>query len=176
MEELYHLSCPPLPDAIYCRKRWIMSDDDSFLYQTVISITGPSPSESRRNDRGPREWWEVSAARGTVNHDGRGGRRLERHFQRILEYMRSRGLIAGFTRHVPFSKEDHEGKDFTVTRQTASGLRSYSFGITMSKLSRKRSRKKHQGVMIIYLPPELTGFDVIRTVEACWDALDDDRP
>lgn len=70
------------------------------------------------------------------------GRVLEEIIQHLLEELREEKLISAFRYNQPFSKDDMEGKDFTVT---ASG-KEISFGVTISKQRLPNSRVRHQDV------------------------------
>jgi len=84
------------------------------------------------------------------------GRQLEERIERILEFMHERGRIIGFTRYLPYSPKDLEGKDFKVFRRIGDVIREVSFNVTISHKSEMKHRLSHPDVPTIVVPPEMT--------------------
>lgn len=75
------------------------------------------------------------------------GRELELQIEKVLADMKKTGEIDEFTRHLPYSAEDRNGKDFTVS---VGGVK-ISFDVTVSSRMYKK-RKKHPTIPHLYFP------------------------
>ncbi len=60
------------------------------------------------------------------------GRELERTVTEHLERMKNSKQITDYIAHQPNSKEDHEGRDFTVRFGEGECAQEHSFGVTIS--------------------------------------------
>lgn len=74
------------------------------------------------------------------------GRALETEVEKILARLLAEEKISGFTFHKPNSKEDGDGKDFTICGKTGEEEASMSFGVTISLRRWRESRVKHPDV------------------------------
>ncbi|MBI2642257.1 MAG: hypothetical protein HYW97_00185 [Candidatus Wildermuthbacteria bacterium] len=55
-------------------------------------------------------------------------------------------MISNYTRHPPNSAEDHNGKDFTVTKMVGNTLFLQSFGVTISMRNWPESVNQHPNI------------------------------
>ena len=74
------------------------------------------------------------------------GRRFETEVAGYLQKMQDEKLILGFVHHAPHSKEDGDGRDFTVTGLVERKPAERSFGVTISLASWNRSKVLHPDV------------------------------
>ena len=89
----------------------------------------------------------------------RAGHRNENKIEKILRERRSLDggrVFLEVIHHAKHSKEDSNGMDFSVSRMMFGKIIWKSFGVTISKVSRYRSRKKHKDIPCFYTP---VGFD-----------------
>ena len=74
------------------------------------------------------------------------GRQFEGEVAELLRKMQDEKLILSFVRHAPHSKEDHDGRDFTVTGLVEGRPVERSFGVTISQRSWSDSKILHPHV------------------------------
>ena len=91
--------------------------------------------------------FEAYAKRKSARYAGYG-RVLELYIESLLSQLLAAGRIHGFTRHAAHSKEDEDGKDFTVLL----GQTERSFGVTISLKAWRRGKFKHPLVPQLCFP------------------------
>ena len=74
------------------------------------------------------------------------GRKFEEEVSDLLQKMQDEKLIAGFVRHEPHSREDRQGRDFTVTALADGKEEKRSFGVTISMRSWHDAKIQHPDV------------------------------
>lgn len=108
-------------------------------------MQGPVRQQKFRKNRQPsRQVQESRDRRG--NRFATYGRLFEEEMATLLARLQEEGLLTSFVRHEPNSREDSEGKDFTVTRGEGEDAVSRDFGITISLHSWRESKVKHPHV------------------------------
>jgi hypothetical protein len=88
------------------------------------------------------------------------GRDMERRVHGILLEMVKTGLIDHAVYNLAYSREDVEGKDFTVRK----GGVELSFGITISHPKLLDHKMKHPDVVQIHTPINMTDKAIVRRV------------
>ena len=71
------------------------------------------------------------------------GRLLEDEVERLLKRLEEQGEIVRFKKHEPNSREDREGKDFTVVKSVEDNEFQISFGVTIALKSQRKSRLRY---------------------------------
>jgi len=71
------------------------------------------------------------------------GRKLEEEVERLLQRLLDEKKVDGFRRFPPYSKEDGEGADFSVTRGEGEHAVERRFGVTISLRSWQESCARH---------------------------------
>lgn len=74
------------------------------------------------------------------------GRNFEEEVEGHLQKMMDEKLVVGFVRHAPHSREDGQGRDFTVTALVGGKEARRSFGVTISMRSWNNAKALHHDV------------------------------
>jgi hypothetical protein len=80
------------------------------------------------------------------------GRELEGEVERILQKMLDDKKVDGFRRFPPYSTEDGEGADFSVTRGAGEQAVERRFGVTISLRSWREACGRHSGTTQFCFP------------------------
>lgn len=83
------------------------------------------------------------------------GRQTEGRVAGLLAKKLGAGELISYEYFSPNGPEDHEGKDFQVTKEIDGQQITTYFGITTSLRSHQDHRWKHPGVPSILIPPEM---------------------
>lgn len=75
------------------------------------------------------------------------GESFENAFEHILNKLKATGEIKDYIHHAKHSKEDQEGKDFTLILNSNKEI---SFGVTISLSSYNKAIKKHPKIACFY--------------------------
>lgn len=86
------------------------------------------------------------------------GRLLEEKIAECLQMLASQGEIERCVRHEPNGADDSEGRDFSIWYRHGGEIFKFSFGVTTSRASRKRSEKCHPNVPTFFFKPQLLSF------------------
>ena len=94
------------------------------------------------------------------------GRRQELRVESLLQkaVIDGKPVFSEVVRHFPNSKEDQEGRDFTVTKLTSNGPKSVSFGISISRKSSYDSKLIHPDVVQLHFPINMKDESIVRRV------------
>lgn len=81
------------------------------------------------------------------------GEALEADIKKLLLGLQSQGRVSEFIHHPQNSREDSDGKDFTVIKESAGIKKIISFGVTISIKSWVGSKTKHPRTPQLCFPP-----------------------
>lgn len=114
-------------------------------------------------------WKEVNGRRS--ERWSKVGRDFEQQVLQILSDA-SRGetpMFENVVYHIPNSKEDSEGRDFTVCRAVGGTIESRSFGVTISSRSLQEARLLHPDIPQMHFPVGTKPETILRRICALFD-------